>query len=182
MGAVPEASPMPRPVGKGKGGLNCPPVEPDSTGDAPAGQRGRGVLYVQRRPPRTGSGARRDARPKPGVLWPDRRGIGTIAATNRRSQNACLRRLTHDHAGIRFCRVPRDSDPDWILDSRRAIGERVRDGRMHANLTQEKLEELAGVTRLTIQNIESGVTDARISWLLRIARVLGVPIERLLTG
>jgi transcriptional regulator with XRE-family HTH domain len=53
---------------------------------------------------------------------------------------------------------------------------------MHANLTQEKLEELAGVTRLTIQNIESGVTDARISWLLRIARVLGVPIERLLTG
>ena len=51
---------------------------------------------------------------------------------------------------------------------------------MHANLTQERLRDISGVERLTIQRIESGATDARYSWLLRIARALGIPVSALL--
>lgn len=78
--------------------------------------------------------------------------------------------------------MPRKSepDPDWILDQRRQLGERVRAARLHANLTQEGLRDLSGVERLTIQRIESGATDARIGWLMRIADALDIPVVRLL--
>lgn len=78
--------------------------------------------------------------------------------------------------------MPRDPEPDWILQQRRIIGDRVRSQRMHANLTQENLRDLSGVERLTIQRIESGVTDARISWLLRIANAMGIDLRDLLDG
>lgn len=78
--------------------------------------------------------------------------------------------------------MPRDPEPDWILQQRRIIGDRVRSQRMHANLTQENLRDLSGVERLTIQRIESGVTDARISWLLRIANAMGIDLRDLLGG
>lgn len=77
-------------------------------------------------------------------------------------------------------REPAAEQPPWIVQGRRAIGDRVRECREYANLTQEQLEEAAGVKRLTIQNIESGITDARISWLLRIARALGIHVTDLL--
>lgn len=76
--------------------------------------------------------------------------------------------------------MPREPDPDWILQRRRLIGDRVRAAREYANLTQEQLSEQTGVTRLTLQRIESGATDARIGWLLRIARHLRVPLSTLL--
>lgn len=76
--------------------------------------------------------------------------------------------------------MPREPDPDWILQRRRLVGDRVRAAREYANLTQEQLSEQAGVTRLTLQRIESGATDARIGWLLRIARHLHVPLSTLL--
>lgn len=50
---------------------------------------------------------------------------------------------------------------------------------MYANLTQERLRDLSGVERLTIQRIESGATDARYSWLLRIARALDISVAEL---
>lgn len=77
-------------------------------------------------------------------------------------------------------REPAAEQPPWLVQERRAIGERVRARREYANLTQEQLEEAAGVTRLTLQKIESGATDARISWLLRIARALDVHVLDLL--
>ncbi|MFE3326918.1 helix-turn-helix transcriptional regulator [Streptomyces sp. NPDC059176] len=73
-----------------------------------------------------------------------------------------------------------DPDIDWILDRRRSIGQNVRRERVRANLTQERLRDASGVDRITIQRIEAGATDARISWLLRIARACGVPVGRLL--
>jgi len=76
--------------------------------------------------------------------------------------------------------VPREPDPPWITDQRRRLGDRVRIRREYANLTQERLVELSGVKRLTLQNIESGATDARVSWLLRIAAALDVPVADLL--
>ena len=78
--------------------------------------------------------------------------------------------------------MPREPDPDWIINQRRQIGDRVRRQRLYANLTQEGLRDLSGVERLTIQRIESGATDARISWLLRIARALDVHVSELLRG
>lgn len=76
--------------------------------------------------------------------------------------------------------MPREPDPAWILERRRLIGDRVRAAREDANLTQEELAYRTGITRLTVQRIESGATDARIGWLLRIARSLDVPLANLL--
>ncbi|MGW2861984.1 helix-turn-helix transcriptional regulator [Streptomyces sp. NPDC001205] len=72
-----------------------------------------------------------------------------------------------------------DPQPDWITERRRAIGKLVRHHREQANLSQEELSLSAEVTRLTLQRIESGATDARISWLLRIARTLDISVDRL---
>lgn len=53
---------------------------------------------------------------------------------------------------------------------------------MWANLTQEAMRDLTGVSRETIQKIEAGTTDARLSWLLAISHALHVPLDELLTG
>ncbi len=71
------------------------------------------------------------------------------------------------------------ADDQWIRDARRAIGDRVRVQRMHLNLTQERLAELAGVDRSTVQRIEYG-GEAKISHLLLIARELRVHVSYLL--
>jgi transcriptional regulator with XRE-family HTH domain len=76
--------------------------------------------------------------------------------------------------------VPREPASDWIIRRRQAIGDRIRDRRERSNLTQEQLSYRTGITRLTIQRIESGATDARISWLLRIAEDLDAPLTDLL--
>ncbi|MEU0393790.1 helix-turn-helix transcriptional regulator [Streptomyces sp. NPDC006208] len=68
--------------------------------------------------------------------------------------------------------MPADQ-PQWILDARRRIGLRIRDARMYADLTQEKLAHRTGIDRSTIQRIEGGA-EIKISHLLLIARDLGV--------
>lgn len=69
-------------------------------------------------------------------------------------------------------------DDAWIADSRRVIGARVRAERLHQNLTQESLYLAARVDRVTLQRVEAG-EDVRLSTLLRIAHVLGVPLADL---
>lgn len=70
--------------------------------------------------------------------------------------------------------------PDWAV-YRRALGDRLRETRLHRNLTQETLADQAEVGRSTLQMIEAGVPDApRLSALWRIARVLDVPVHELL--
>jgi transcriptional regulator with XRE-family HTH domain len=76
--------------------------------------------------------------------------------------------------------VPRNPQPDWILDQRRTIGRRIQDARLWANLTQQGLDEASGIDRVTIQRIENGTTDARLSWLLAIAHALDVPLADLI--
>jgi DNA-binding XRE family transcriptional regulator len=51
---------------------------------------------------------------------------------------------------------------------------------MEADLTQEKLAEIAGVDRTTIQNAEGGKVDPKFSLLLRLARALRVPLRDLM--
>jgi len=79
--------------------------------------------------------------------------------------------------------MPHLSDDDsWLDRERRAIGDRIRIRRLHMNRTQESVFLEAGLSRSTYQHIEAGMSDARISSLLRIARVLRVHVTDLLHG
>lgn len=71
-------------------------------------------------------------------------------------------------------------DDAWLLQERRAIGDRIRVERLRQNRTQESVFLAAQMGRKTFQDIEAGNTDARIGTLLRIARVLGVHVADLL--
>jgi len=71
-------------------------------------------------------------------------------------------------------------DDDWLLAERRAIGDRIRVTRLRQDMTQERVFLAAAVGRTTYQDIEAGRVDARISTLLRIARILGVHVTDLL--
>lgn len=79
--------------------------------------------------------------------------------------------------------MPRLPDDDaWLLQERRAIGDRIRVRRLRQNMTQESVFLAADISRSAYQKIEAGSADARISSLLRIARVLGVHVTDLLHG
>jgi transcriptional regulator with XRE-family HTH domain len=75
--------------------------------------------------------------------------------------------------------VPPAGQPQWVLDARRALGDRVRVQRLYLNLTQERLTEATGIDRSTIQRIEYD-GEAKISHLLLIARELRVHVRDLL--
>jgi transcriptional regulator with XRE-family HTH domain len=75
--------------------------------------------------------------------------------------------------------VPSAPPPDWVLDRRRAIGDHIRTVRREARLTQEKLAELAGLDRQSINRIEQGHQAAIIDNLIRIADALDVPLADL---
>ncbi|MFJ4365043.1 helix-turn-helix domain-containing protein [Streptomyces chartreusis] len=66
--------------------------------------------------------------------------------------------------------------PDWIMERRRELGERIADRRAAAHHTQESLCEATGLSRATLQRIEAGETDPRYGDLLRIAAVLHTEI------
>lgn len=72
-----------------------------------------------------------------------------------------------------------DPQPAWIITRRQAIGRQIQHERMRANLTQLQVVELSGVDRITLQRIEAGTTDAKLSWLLKIARVIDIPLSHL---
>ncbi|MFB6873785.1 helix-turn-helix domain-containing protein [Streptomyces sp. NPDC056323] len=69
--------------------------------------------------------------------------------------------------------------PPWILEHRRTLGDRIRDRRMHQNMTQEQLAHRAEISRDTVQRIEGGQNDARISHLWRIAAALDTTVAEL---
>jgi transcriptional regulator with XRE-family HTH domain len=75
--------------------------------------------------------------------------------------------------------VPSDPLPDWVLTRRRAIGDAVRAARGTRKLSQEKLGELTGLDRKTINRIEQGSHATLIDHLLLIADALGVPPSEL---
>lgn len=71
------------------------------------------------------------------------------------------------------------ADEQWILDARRAIGDRMRIRRIHLNLTQERLAELTSMDRSTIQRMEYGA-ETKVSHLLKVAKALRVHVKDLL--
>jgi transcriptional regulator with XRE-family HTH domain len=76
--------------------------------------------------------------------------------------------------------VPADQ-PEWVLDARRATGDRIRVRRLHQNMTQETLAYTSGVDRSTIQRMEAG-QEMKLSHLLLIAHALRVHVTDLLHG
>lgn len=59
------------------------------------------------------------------------------------------------------------------------IQNRVRDLRTRAGLTQEKLAEKVGVTRVTINCLENGVYLPSIELALKLARYFRQPVEKI---
>lgn len=76
--------------------------------------------------------------------------------------------------------MPAPDLPDWIIAERREIGARILHLREAAHLTQDEIGRRSGVDRRTLQRIEAGATDTRLSRLQGIARALGVPLAHLL--
>ncbi|THA82708.1 helix-turn-helix transcriptional regulator [Streptomyces sp. A0592] len=70
--------------------------------------------------------------------------------------------------------------PAWVIARQRAIGVRLRQARTRANLSQERLAELAGIDRKTVVRLEGGQRDVRLTVWLRLAHALGVPLADLL--
>lgn len=75
--------------------------------------------------------------------------------------------------------MPSASSSDWVLTRRQAIGTRIREVRLHANLTQEALANLMGIDRPSIVEIEQGQRNMTIDTLIRIADALNVPLADL---
>ncbi|MFD5795572.1 helix-turn-helix domain-containing protein [Streptomyces diastatochromogenes] len=76
--------------------------------------------------------------------------------------------------------MPADQ-PQWILDARRAVGDRIRVRRLHMNMTQESLAHESGLDRSTIQRMESGA-EMKLSHLLLVAHALRMHVVDLLHG
>ncbi|MEU0221385.1 helix-turn-helix transcriptional regulator [Streptomyces sp. NPDC006265] len=68
--------------------------------------------------------------------------------------------------------------PEWIRLACQQQGDRIREAREHANLTQEKLAEKTELGRSTVQRIEAG-SGIKYVHLLVIARALEVPLSEL---
>ncbi|MFW3459722.1 helix-turn-helix transcriptional regulator [Streptomyces microflavus] len=74
---------------------------------------------------------------------------------------------------------PTEPPPAWVLARRRTLGDRIRLARLSRHLSQERLGELSGQDRQTINRIEQGHVSTRIDTLFRIARALDVPLSDL---
>lgn len=75
--------------------------------------------------------------------------------------------------------MPSDPLPDWVITRRRQIGDNVRAARTRRKLTQEKLGELTGLDRKTINRIEQGAHGTNTDYLLLIAAALETPLSEL---
>ncbi|MFJ5143322.1 helix-turn-helix domain-containing protein [Streptomyces sp. NPDC088707] len=62
---------------------------------------------------------------------------------------------------------------------RAALGDRMRELRTAAGLSQDQLADLIGMERRSIQRYESGERDPRYTELLLIADALSVPVAEL---
>ena len=60
----------------------------------------------------------------------------------------------------------------------RELGHRLASARLASNLTQAELAQEAGVSKRTIERLESGEVASRLSALVRVCRVLGL-LDRL---
>lgn len=75
-------------------------------------------------------------------------------------------------------RVPSASPPPkWVLQRRREVGEHIRAARIRAGLTQERVALAAEIDRSSVVRIEQGQQSPTLDTLIRLARVIGVPLS-----
>ena len=87
---------------------------------------------------------------------------------------------TNDHGGYSVERVPSATPiPDDILRRRLALGVRIRLAREAVGLSQDRLAELAGLTRVSISHIETGVHSPTVDRLMMIADAVRVLLSHL---
>lgn len=72
-------------------------------------------------------------------------------------------------------RISRELSDEAIL---RELGSRLASARLARNLTQATLAEEAGVSKRTVERLESGEVAARLSGLVRVCRALDL-VDRL---
>lgn len=75
--------------------------------------------------------------------------------------------------------MPPSEPPEWVLQRRREIGDRIRAVRRDRRLSQEKLAELAGMDRQAVGKLELGYTSPLLDSLIRIADALDVELADL---
>ncbi|MEU8710935.1 helix-turn-helix transcriptional regulator [Streptomyces sp. NPDC048663] len=74
------------------------------------------------------------------------------------------------------------SDPssdEWLSEERQRVGQTIRTVRMRHNLTQEQVFLAVPMSRAHYQAIEGGSGNPSLEMLLRISRVIGVPLADL---
>lgn len=69
--------------------------------------------------------------------------------------------------------------PAWVLQIRQQVGQRIRQLRESRRLSQLDLAELAGIGRHTMYRVELGTHAASVDVIVKIARALDVPPDRL---
>ena len=62
------------------------------------------------------------------------------------------------------------------------IGKRIKEGRLHKKLTQEKLSELIDVSPSYISEIERGTSIASLSTVVKLSYVLDLNLDNLVRG
>lgn len=88
---------------------------------------------------------------------------------------------TIDHGGYTVDQVPSATPvPEDVLRRRRALGVRIRLAREAVNMSQERLGELAGLTRASVSRIETGTHALVVDRLWLIADAVGVPASGLI--
>ncbi|CAM5588164.1 helix-turn-helix domain-containing protein [Streptomyces purpurascens] len=75
--------------------------------------------------------------------------------------------------------MPLDPLPDWVLARRRVIGDRIREVRRRAGLSQVQLAERVGLDHKTIHRYETAQRAPSLTELLLIADALSVPLADL---
>lgn len=75
--------------------------------------------------------------------------------------------------------MPPDPTDEWLDGEGRRIGRRIRLIREWRNYTQEHVFLAVPMNRAHYQEIEAGRANPTLRTLLRIARVLDVPIDQL---
>ncbi|MCP8707474.1 helix-turn-helix transcriptional regulator [Streptomyces sp. AC04842] len=75
--------------------------------------------------------------------------------------------------------MPLDPMPDWALARQQVVGERIRDFRRAAGLSQVQLGELVGRDHKTIHRYETAQTSPSLLDLILIAHAAGVSLAEL---
>jgi transcriptional regulator with XRE-family HTH domain len=76
--------------------------------------------------------------------------------------------------------VPPPLDRPALLARRREIGDNLREARLAAGMTQERVALQAGIERPTLNRIEQGHAAARIDTLIQVSEVIGVDLGELM--